>query len=114
MEYLDIFMRVRAARLDAKLAFSRSRIRQQVQRVRQTRREAGDTVLALTVLRYLRRSYSDLVWLKRQGWPTAPDRVCKLNQLSAMEPAADLAAGRWLAGPVARRRVEPRHANHRG
>lgn len=66
MQYMhDVFIRARGAHLDAQSAPSRRRIRQQVQRIRQTRREAGDVALAVEVLRYLRRSYSDLVRHRR-------------------------------------------------
>lgn len=58
----------RVTHLDTKLAASRQRIRQQVGRVREARREGGDAALSLQVLRHLRRSYSDLVQIKRNLW----------------------------------------------
>lgn len=55
----------RLERLDSNIAASRTRVRDQIGRVREAKLHDGDVELALLVLRYMHRRYLELLLLRR-------------------------------------------------
>lgn len=64
---LKLLTAERLKRLDSDIAESRTRVREQIGRVREAKLHFGDVGLALLVLRYMRHSHSELLLLRHRS-----------------------------------------------